>query len=389
MAYYDDQEMGKRVEKVREILERHALDFVLIYYDEFNLANAWYLTAWCPQFESGAVLVPREGSPMILGGPESEPFAKMDSAIKETRNLPVFMVPGEEYPNATIIDLPTLFEEVGRGKRIQRVGIVGLEQMPVSLYRQIVESFRGVELVDVTEAYTRLRYVKSPWEREAMRHAFRLARIGYKAMVRKIQPGVPEYEVAAAGEETVRSRGANGFGFRTIVASGARSNAVVPTASDKIMQAGEMVMVGLSPRWKGYCGCIGSTLPVDGEFTKEQRECIKHLQEAMLLAREGLKPGKTGKEIDAPVRAYFERIGYSRYLVCPFVHSIGLSEAEQPFFGPHSTDVLEPGMTVCIDVSFFGHPDFHGARLETGYEITESGAVPFDEETERMLLEGV
>jgi Xaa-Pro aminopeptidase len=389
MAYYDGQEMEKRVERVREILERHNLDFALIYYDEFNLANAWYLTAWGPQFESGAVLVPREGSPMILGGPESEPFAKMDSAIRETRNLSVFMVPGEEYPNATIIDFPALFEEVGRGKKIQRVGIVGLEQMPVSLYRQIVESFRGVELVDVTEAYTRLRYVKSPWEREAIRYAFQLAYIGYEAMVRRIRPGVPEYEVAAAGEEAVRSRGASGFGFRTIVASGARSNAVVPTASDRIMQTGEMVMVGLSPRWKGYCGCVGNTLPVGGEFTKEQKECIKHLQEAMFLTRKQLEPGKVGREIDAPARAYFERIGYSKYLVCPFVHSIGLSEAERPFFGPHSTDVLEPGMTVCIDVSFFGHPDFHGARLETGYEITESGAVPLNEETERMLLEGV
>jgi Xaa-Pro aminopeptidase len=33
----------------------------------------------------------------------------------------------------------------------------------------------------------------------------------------------------------------------------------------------------------------------------------------------------------------------------------------------------EPGMTVCVDVSFFGHPEFNGVRIETGYEITPSG----------------
>ena len=49
---------------------------------------------------------------MLLGGPESEPFAKQDSAITETRNFPVFMVPDEEYPNATIIDFPHLFAEL-------------------------------------------------------------------------------------------------------------------------------------------------------------------------------------------------------------------------------------------------------------------------------------
>jgi len=35
-----------------------------------------------------------------------------------------------------------------------------------------------------------------------------------------------------------------------------------------------------------------------------------------------------------------------------------------------------PGMTVCVDVSFFGHPKFHGARIETGFEITENGCEP-------------
>jgi Xaa-Pro aminopeptidase len=133
MAYYNLKEYENRLVKVREILEKNNLDFALIYYDEFNLANAWYLTGWCPQFESGSVLVPLKGDPMVLGGPESEPFAKMDSAVKKTRNLPVFMVPDEEYPNATIIDFGQLFKEVSGSKPVRRVGLVGAGQMPVSV----------------------------------------------------------------------------------------------------------------------------------------------------------------------------------------------------------------------------------------------------------------
>lgn len=93
MGYLPKEERDTRLKKVREIMQARNLDAVLVYYDEFNIGNGWYLTGWCPQFESGAVLVPREGEPMILGGPESEPFAKLDSAITETRNFPVFMVP--------------------------------------------------------------------------------------------------------------------------------------------------------------------------------------------------------------------------------------------------------------------------------------------------------
>jgi hypothetical protein len=41
-------------------------------------------------------------------------------------------------------------------------------------------------------------------------------------------------------------------------------------------------------------------------------------------------------------------------------------------------------MTVCVDVSFFGHPEFHGVRIETGYEITKKGAVPFSPQMDKI-----
>ncbi|NLF16051.1 MAG: aminopeptidase P family protein [Lentisphaerae bacterium] len=377
MGYLIQSEHRRRLEAVRELLQARQLDMALIYYDEFNIGNGWYLTGWCPQFESGAVLVPRCGEPMLLGGPESEPFAKLDSAITLTRNFPVFMVPDEEYPNAEIIDFPKLFAELnGLLGKVRRVGMVGGGRMPAACYRQIAEGFAGVEMVDITDAYVALRFAKSDWERRQIRAGFRLADRCWEAMKAEIAPGVSEIQVAAAGEYAARSRGASGFGFTAIVGSGPRSNAVVPTASSKKLAAGEMVMVGMAPKVNGYAGVVGDLLPVSGRYTARQKECLEHLTTAMRLTREQLMPGRVGKEIDAPARAWFARHDLLRYLVCPFVHTIGLQEAESPFFGPNSVDVLKPGMTVCIDVSFFGHPEFHGARIETGYEITERGPVP-------------
>jgi len=378
MGYLARDERDLRLERFRRVMQAKGLDIALVYYDEFNIGNGWYLTGWCPQFESGAVLVPAVGEPMILGGPESEPFANLDSAITETRNFPVFMVPDEEYPNAVIIDFPALFAELNaKLSKVKRVGLVGAGRMPADCYRQIVEGFTGVELVDVTGEFIALRYLKSAWEREQIRAAFALADLCYDAMREKVAPGVSEIEVAAAGEYAARSRGASGFGFGAIVGSGKRANAVVPTAGAKLLEASELVMIGLAPKVRGYAGVLGDTLPVSGEYTARQRECMAVLREAYRLTRAQLIPGKRGREIDAPAHAFFEKTGYSRYLVCPFVHTIGLHEAESPFFGPNSDDVLQPGMTVCIDVSFFGHPEFNGARIETGYEITETGAVPF------------
>ena len=386
MAYLPQSEKEARLGKVREIMSARGLDVALVYYDEFNIGNGWYLTGWCPQFESGAVLIPRTGAPMILGGPESEPFAKLDSAITETRNFPVFMVPDEEYPHAVITDFPALFTELKSTMgSVKRVGLVGAGRMPADCYRQIVDGFTGVELVDITEEFVRLRFVKSSWEREQIRAAFALADHCYDAMKAKVAPGVSEIDVAAAGEYAARSRGASGFGFSAIVGSGRRSNAVVPTASSKRIESGEMVMIGLAPKIQGYAGVIGDALPASGEYTERQKECVRILKEAFNLTKAQLAPGKIGREIDAPARAFFEKEGLSKYLVCPFAHTIGLHEAESPFFGPGSADVLKPGMTVCVDVSFFGHPEFNGVRIETGYEITETGAVPLSAKMDRLL----
>ena len=385
MGYLIQKEASKRLEKVRKLLEAEKIDLALIYYDEFNIGNGWYMTGWCPQFESGAVLVPRKGAPMLLGGPESEPFAKMDSAITKTRNFPVFMVPDEEYPNAKIIDFPALFAELNKTLgTVKRVGLVGAGRMPAACYKGIVAGFAGVQLLDMTDAYVKLRTSKSSWEIEQIRSAFKLADHCYDAMKRKLAPGVTEIEIAAAGELAARSRGASGFGFSAIVGSGARANAVVPTASSKKVKPGEMVMIGLAPKVNGYAGVMGDALPVSGKYSIRQKDCIHYLREAFCLTKEQLVVGKTGREIDAPARAYFKKNKLSRYLVCPFVHTIGLHEAESPFFGPGSQDVLVPGMTVCVDISFFGHPEFHGVRIETGYEITPKGAVPFSPKMDKI-----
>lgn len=378
MGYLGAEERDARLSKVREILAAKKLDAALVYYDEFNIGNGWYLTGWCPQFESGAVLVPKSGVPMLLGGPESEPFAKQDSAITETRNFPVFMVPDEEYPNAVISDFPALFRELTKGrKRLDKVGIVGGDRMPAACYRQIVDGFKGVTLVDITEEFVSLRYMKSSWELKQIRAAFALADACYDAMRKAIRPGASEIQVAAAGEFAARSRGATGFGFSAIVGSGARANAVVPTASAKKLKSGEMVMIGIAPKVNGYAGVVGDNISVSGRCTRRQAECLKHLKEVFQLTKEKLVPGNTGREIDVPGRAYFRKHGLLKYLVCPFAHTIGLHEAEAPFFGPNGDVPLKPGMAVCVDVSFFGHPEWHGARIETGYEITAKGPVPF------------
>ena len=386
MAYYNEKETKNRIANVVKLLNDKNVDIAVIYFDELNVANGWYLTGWVGQFEKGAVLVGRDGTTMLLGGPESEPFAKQSSAIHDTRCFKVFMVPDEEYPLATIIGFPELFAELNAKFPVKRVGLIGTNDMPYAVHQDLVKGFEGCDVVDLTDDYLKFRYVKSDWEVEQARKATMLCYKAYKAMAEKVKAGNREFEVAAAGEAVCRESGANSFAYQTIVGSGVRSNAVVPTATDKVMVSGEMVMLGIAPRINGYAGTFGHTVPVSGEYTPEQRKCLIDMIEVMKLTKSMLKIGNKGKDIDAEGRKLYEKGGYLKYIVCPFAHTMGLMEAESPFFGPNSEDILEKNMIVNVDVSFFGHPTLNGLRVETCYVITENGAEPLCPEFERELF---
>ena len=146
-----------------------------------------------------------------------------------------------------------------------------------------------------------------------------------------------------------------------------------------------MVMLGIAPRFNGYAGVMGETLPVSGHFTQSQKDILNVVRETYRATRDMLKPGLNGKQIDIVGAKIFEKNGLTPYIVCPFLHTIGLMEAERPFFGPNGEDELEPGMTVAIDISFFGHPVHHGARIETGFVITDRGYEPLSPEMDERL----
>lgn len=387
MRKLPDSEFTARHQRVRELLETRQLDAAFVYYDELRSAAGWFLCGWNPQFESGAVIVPRQGETAILGGPESEPFAHLDSRVTKTYNCTIFMVPEEEYPPAVIHTLPEALSAIA-GRLPKRLGCVGLSTMPIGVAETLQTELPGVELVDVTPEFEALRVIKTPAEIDVIRESFKINDEAYFALKAAIAPNAPEYVPAGAAEGRARELGAERLGFRTIVASGPRAAGVVATASDRRMQEGEHVLVGFSSKLDGYASASGNVFSV-GEVSPEKQAIHRDLVEAFKIAREQLKPGPLGKEIDAPVRAYLDAKGYTQYLLVPFFHTMGLNEADAPFFSPKSEVALEENMIVAIDVSLFGHPQMPGGRVETVYRITADGAEALSPRVEADILAGV
>lgn len=371
-----NNELAMRLNKVKAILAEKNLDFIFVYFDEYNIMNGRYLTGWCPSVEKGAVVVSNYCEPFLIGGPEAEPYAKLESAIKETVSCIVFMVPEEEYPLAEIMNFKSISLKYFGGHPIRRVGIVGTNTVPYQIYKQLAEDLHPAELVDVTNEYERLRYIKSEWEIGQMKTAFHIADQAFAALSANLLPGKKEYEAAAEAEYVARKMGSDGLGFRTIVGTGERSSGIIPVYSDRVFKDGEIVMLGMSPRFNGYNSAAGDLKVVGGHYSDIQKKWRDDVCEALYLTRQALKPGLSGIEIDSVPRKFLLSKGYGKYMTMPFVHNCGLSEFEKPFFGPSSNDIVEENQIICIDIAMFGNHDIPGVRVETAYLIVKEGCVP-------------
>jgi Xaa-Pro aminopeptidase len=184
----------------------------------------------------------------------------------------------------------------------------------------------------------------------------------------------------------MRALGIDGFNFRSLVGSGKRTNICVPPASTKQLRSGELVMVAFGPKCKGYTAGASCMYSVDGKPSDDQKRWMAALANALRITRDALRPGVSGKEIDAIPRKYLADLGYAPYCTMPFVHTIGLNEYERPFFGPNSEDKLELNLTVCIDSSMFFHPTCFGGRVETGYVIRDGAAESLSKTLEDEIL---
>jgi len=297
---------------------------------------------------------------------------------------------------------------------------------------QFVESLDrehlGLLVVNADALVDSLRSRKSAAELALLRRAIDITVRAESVAMRTVAPGVPEYRVQAVIEETFRWAGAERPGFATIVGSGPNATSLHHPAGDRVMGAGELVVMDIGASVGGYSGDVTRTVPVSGTFSAEQRELYQVVRDAQSaaeraavlnanddamenaandaltagLARLGLIEG-VDAVYDPPKGMCRRRIAkgcsqLSLYYNHGLGHGIGL-EVHDPDpweFAPHrivpgSAFTIEPGlyvranaldvlpdtprnraMTAKIRAAFDRYKDL-GVRIEDDYFATESG----------------
>lgn len=226
------------------------------------------------------------------------------------------------------------------------------------------------EWVPTKGVVERLRLRKAPEEVAAIRRAQALAEEALAHALTLMKPGVSERDIALEIEYFLKRRGV-GVAFPPIVASGVRGALPHAGASEKPLEAGELVTLDLGAVVEGYHSDMTRTVAlgrVDGELKQAFAATLAALERVL----EALGPGKGTKEMDALAREELRRFGLDRYFVHSLGHGVGLAVHEGPALSPYTEETLEAGMVITVEPGVY-LPGKGGVRIEELVLITETG----------------
>ncbi len=369
-------EYPERWRRVQALMADHDLDLLLAYADDratFGPAHARWLANFPVHFEPVCILMPGEGDPVMLVGPESDQYALLAGRIDDVRVLREFTHPDEDYPYATIQPLTAILADLGIDPAaIQRVGLGGWGLIGAGLWQALQAALPQAAWVDVENALCNLRAQKSPAEIEVIRYAYGIAEAGFQAAVDAIRAGVSERAVAAAIEAAMRKAGAEGTGIDTIVASGPNARPILARSTFRPIAGDDLVLLTIAPRYEGYHAAIGRAVLV-GDPGAETRRALDVAITAQQTCYGVLRPGVEGRQVEAAGRQVVGAAGLGQYFLYSGVHSVGVIEFEPPIFGPSSPAIIQENMVISVDIPMFNAP-WGGLRVEDGYLVTAAGA---------------
>jgi Xaa-Pro aminopeptidase len=376
-------EFEERVRRVQRELNSRGLDAVIVHSNEADFANVRYLSDYWPAFESAGVVVPGDGEPILLIGPESETYARDRSKIKKIMKLLEYRESAEpEYPGIKVYSFKDVFEEALGGRKPRRIGIIGYAIMPLPVYEGLRRALPEAEIVKADDILRNMRMVKSENEVLLLKEASRVAEIAMERVLDRIKPGMTELQVVGIAQEAMYENGAEYEGHPLYVLSGRNSRHAISRPTHKKLKEKELIQLNIGARVAGYSSSIGR--PV---FFGKMGGDLRRLVEAGLeLHRETKELMREGVVARAVVKAFLksaEEKGVIKNVLYGPCHGIGLMEVEPPWMELTSEYPLRENMVFQVDT--FLYTEEYGLRWEDAVRVTKSGVERFCTRWEEIL----
>ncbi len=261
-------------------------------------------------------------------------------------------------------------------------------------YRLIDEMQQRYPLHHYLRAATiikKLRGVKTKEEIVVIQKAIDITENTFRYLLKFIKPGVMEYEIEAEIMHQFLKQRATSEAYGSIIASGDNARILHYTNNNQECKNGELILMDFGASYGGYNADLTRTIPVNGKFTKRQKEVYNACLHLHDYAKSILKPGisvvnytdKVGEE----ATKQFLKIGllkkediknedkenraYRKYLYHGISHHLGVDVHD---LGTR-TAPLHAGMFLTVEPGIYIEEEKMGVRIENNIWLTKTGNV--------------
>ncbi|WPA91233.1 Xaa-Pro aminopeptidase [Providencia zhijiangensis] len=254
-------------------------------------------------------------------------------------------------------------------------------------------------IIDWRPIVHEMRLFKSDAEVAVMRKAGEISALAHIRAMETCRPNMYEYQLCGEIEYEFTRHGARFPSYNTIVGSGENACILHYTENECAMKDGDLVLIDAGAELEGYAGDITRTFPVNGKFSKEQREIYDIVLQSINTALELYRPGTSIHEVtrqivrikteglvklgilQGDVEQLIENKAYHPFFMHGLSHWLGLDVHDVGFYGVERDRILEPGMVLTIEPGLYIAPDADvppqyrgiGVRIEDDILITEDG----------------
>ncbi len=234
-----------------------------------------------------------------------------------------------------------------------------------------------------------LRAIKTAAEVAVMQEAVNITHKAFLRVCQFIRPGVMEYEIEAeVTHEFIRNR-ATRHAYGCILASGDRARILHYVENNQECKDGELILMDFGAEYGNYCADMTRTIPVNGKFSKRQKEIYDACLAVHMHTKKILKPGKSWIELmssaDDEMNKQLLKIGLltkadiknespdnracRKYFYHGLGHHLGIDVHD---IGTRNTPIKE-GMLFTIEPGIYVEQEQIGIRIENNFWVTKTG----------------
>ncbi|HET7286775.1 MAG TPA: Xaa-Pro aminopeptidase [Pyrinomonadaceae bacterium] len=256
-------------------------------------------------------------------------------------------------------------------------------------------------IVDPATIVHEMRVVKSADEIEIMQTAADIAAEAHCEAMKAAKPGMHEYQLEALIEQIFRRRGASAPAYTSIVGAGPNATVLHYINNDGELRDGDLLLVDAGAEYKGYASDITRTFPINGRYTKPQRDIYDLVLKAQTACVEMVRPGVTHDQLKqrsieiltegmvelgllkGKTDELIKEKKYEKFYMHGLGHMLGIDvhDVGRYYYGTESR-ALEPGVVMTVEPGIYISPNTEdvpeqylgiGVRIEDDVLCTSNG----------------